>query len=70
MPSYGSIAAKERGARAEGVPAYIAVPNPPRSTSAGYLGVAYNTFAVGADPSQANFSVRNLTLPRAEHTRG
>lgn len=63
MPSYGSIAAKERGPRREGVPAYIAVPQPPRSTAAGYLGVAYNPFAVGADPSQANFSVRNLTLP-------
>jgi hypothetical protein len=63
MPSYGSITAKQRGPRGEGVPAYIAVPNPPRSTAAGYLGVAYNPFAVGADPSQANFSVRNLTLP-------
>jgi uncharacterized protein (DUF1501 family) len=63
MPSYGSITAKERGPRTEGVPAYIAVPNPPRSTSAGYLGVAYNPFAVGADPSRPDFSVRNLTLP-------
>jgi hypothetical protein len=63
MPSYGSITAKERGPRRAGVPAYVAVPQPPRSTAAGYLGVAYNPFAVGADPSTANFSVRNLTLP-------
>jgi len=63
MPSYGSIAAKERGPRREGVPAYIAVPHQPRSAAAGYLGVAYNPFAVGSDPSRPNFSVRNLTLP-------
>src|SRR5271157_4807232 len=47
MPSYGSIVAKERGPRAAGVPAYVAVPKPPRSTAAGYLGVGYNPFAVG-----------------------
>src|SRR5260370_30444475 len=32
MPSYGSIVAKERGPRRPGLPAYIAVPNPPPST--------------------------------------
>jgi hypothetical protein len=63
MPSYGSITAKERGPRRLGLPAYVAVPTPPRSTAAGYLGVGYNPFSVGADPSQKNFSVRNLTLP-------
>jgi hypothetical protein len=63
MPSYGSVVAKERGPRKPGLPAYIAVPTPPRSTAAAYLGVAYNPFSVGADPSAANFSVRNLTLP-------
>jgi len=63
MPSYGSIVAKERGPRQPGLPAYLALPNPPRSTAAAYLGVAYNPFSVGADPNAANFSVRNLTLP-------
>src|SRR5271155_2277624 len=63
MPSYGAITAKERGPRRPGLPAYIAVPNPPRSSAAAYLGVAYNPFSVGADPSTSNFSVRNLTLP-------
>src|SRR5207244_3774140 len=62
-PSYGSIVAKERGPRRPGMPAYLAVPTPPRSTAAAYLGVAYNPFSVGADPNQQNFSVRNLTLP-------
>jgi hypothetical protein len=63
MPSYGSITAKERGPRQPGIPAYVTVPNPPRSGNAGYLGVAYNPFSVGADPSAKNFSVKNLTLP-------
>ena len=63
VPSYGSMVAKERGPRRPGLPAYLAVPTPPRSTAAAYLGVAYNPFAVGSDPNQANFSVRNLTLP-------
>jgi hypothetical protein len=75
MPSYGAITARMRGPRRPGLPAYVAVPNPPRSSLAGYLGVAYNPFAVGSDPSQNNFSVRNLTLPngisleRLEHRR-
>jgi hypothetical protein len=63
VPSYGSIVAKERGPRRPGLPAYIAVPTPPRSTAAAYLGVGYNPFSVGGDPNSANFSVRNLTLP-------
>jgi uncharacterized protein (DUF1501 family) len=63
VPSYGSIVAKEKGPRRAGLPAYVAVPTAPRSTAAAYLGVAYNPFVVGADPSAANFSVRNLTLP-------
>jgi hypothetical protein len=63
MPSYGSIVAHERGPRLPGVPAYLAVPTPPRSTAAAYLGVANNPFAVGSDPNAGNFSVRNLALP-------
>ena len=63
MPSYGSIVAKQCGARRPGLPPYIAVPTPPRSTASAYLGVAYNPFSVGSDPNQAKFSVKNLTLP-------
>jgi hypothetical protein len=63
VPSYGSIVAKERGPRRPGLPAYLAVPTPPRSTAAAYLGVGYNPFSVGSDPNAASFSVRNLTLP-------
>jgi hypothetical protein len=63
MPSCGSIAARVRGPRRPGLPAYLAVPTPPRSAAAGYLGVAYNPFSVGGDPNAKGFSVRNLTLP-------
>ena len=31
MPSYGSITARMRGPRRPGLPAYVAVPTPPRS---------------------------------------
>ena len=54
----------------------MTVPKSPRSSAAGYLGVGYNPFDVGSDPSQDNFSVRNLTLPngisldRLESRRG
>ncbi len=63
VPSYGSITAKERGPRQAGLPAYVAVPQAPKSTAAAYLGVAYNPFSVGAEPNSDKFSVRNLTLP-------
>jgi len=63
VPSYGSITAKERGPRRAGLPAYVAVPQAPKSTAAAYLGVAYNPFSVGSDPSAETFSVKNLKLP-------
>jgi hypothetical protein len=63
MPSYGSITARVRGPRRPGLPAYLAVPSAPRSSSAGYLGVPYNPFSVGGDPNSDKFSVKNLTLP-------
>jgi hypothetical protein len=63
MPSYGSIVGKQCGSRQPGLPPYIAVPRAPRSSAAGYLGAAHNPFALGSDPNDANFSVRNLTLP-------
>ncbi len=61
-PSCGSVVARERGPRRAGLPAYVAIPEPPRSGQAGYLGAAYNPFAVGGDPAQEDYSVRNLSL--------
>jgi pimeloyl-ACP methyl ester carboxylesterase len=63
MPSYGSIVAKECGARQRGLPAYVAIPEPPGCGKAAYLGAAYDPFAVGGDPSEANYSVRDVSLP-------
>jgi hypothetical protein len=37
--------------------AAIAVPNAPRSTAAGYLGVSYNPFSVGDDPNVCTMSI-------------
>lgn len=63
VPSYGSIVAKEKGPRMAGYPAYVAVPKPPRSSAAAYLGVAYNPFATMDDPNSNTFKVRNLQVP-------
>jgi Protein of unknown function (DUF1501) len=62
-PSYGSIVAKEMGPRTEGFPAYVAVPNAPKSSAAAYLGVAYNPFETQGDPNSEHFNVQNLKIP-------
>ncbi len=61
-PSAGSITARLRGANAPQLPAYVCLPNPPPSANAAYLGVAYNPFSPGADPSSPGFQVRDLRL--------
>jgi hypothetical protein len=61
-PSCGSVAARLRGASAPQMPAYVCLPNPPPSANAAYLGVAYNPFAPGDDPSSPGFRVRDMRL--------
>jgi hypothetical protein len=61
-PSCGSVVARMRGANAPRVPAYVCLPNPPPSANAAYLGVAYNPFSPGNDPSSQSFEVRDLRL--------
>lgn len=61
MPSYGSITAKECGPRRPGLPAYVAIPEPPGSGYAGFLGQAYNPFAVGGDPNDPAYRIRDLS---------
>jgi hypothetical protein len=69
-PSCGSVVAKMRGANAPRLPAYVCLPNPPQSANAAYLGVPYNPFAPGSDPSSAGFQVRDLRLtPRVDLAR-
>src|SRR5947209_13963072 len=62
-PSCGSVVARMRGANAPRMPAYVCLPNPPPSANAAYLGVPYNPFAPGSDPSDPGFDVRDLRLP-------
>jgi uncharacterized protein (DUF1501 family) len=62
-PTYGSVMTKEKKSAAD-MPPFVAVPfEPSESPGAGYLGVAYNSFSVNADPASAQFSVRAITLP-------
>jgi hypothetical protein len=61
-PSCGSVVARLRGANAPRVPAYVCLPGPPPSANAAYLGVAYNPFSPGSDPSSPGFRVRDLRL--------
>jgi hypothetical protein len=62
-PTYGSVMTREKQAR-DDVPPFVAVPaEPVESPGAGYLGVAFNSFSVNADPQAANFSVRAISLP-------
>lgn len=63
-PSYGSIVAKEMGAKVEGFPSYVTVPTAPKSSLAAYLGVAYNPFETQGDPNGDNFTVQNLKVPQ------
>lgn len=63
MPSIGSIAAKVRGANAEGLPPYVGVDRPITYADAAYLGGGYNPFVTGGNPNSKNFQVRNLEMP-------
>jgi hypothetical protein len=69
-PSCGSVVARMRGANAPRLPAYVCLPSPPPSANAAYLGVAYNPFAPGSDPSSPGFEVRDLRpTPRVDLDR-
>src|SRR5215831_2479362 len=62
-PTFGSVVTREKPG-AQDVPPFVAVPfEPSESPGAGYLGVAYNSFSVNADPASAKFSVRAISLP-------
>ena len=60
-PVYGSVVAKEQGAR-NGMPPFVVIPRKDISAEAGFLGSAYDPFITG-DPNQEKFSVKDLTLP-------
>ena len=62
FPSLGSVVAKEAGFD-RALPPYIAIPDAVASAGPGYLPGAYSPFAIGGDPSKANYSVRDLNPP-------
>lgn len=62
-PSLGSIISHELGPRND-LPPYVCVPSVPNEyANSGYLSSAYGPFALGADPAQQDFRVRDLNLP-------
>src|SRR5262245_42615172 len=62
-PTYGSVMTKEKKG-VQDMPPFVAVPfEPSESPGAGYLGVAYNSFSVNADPASPKFTVRAISLP-------
>jgi hypothetical protein len=62
-PSYGSVVAKLTASFKGVLPSYVAAPDAPIFASSGYLTPAYDPFAVGGDPNQDGFRVRDLTPP-------
>ena len=63
FPSFGSVVSHEYGPRAN-LPPYVSIPNlPAPDAGAGYLGSGYGPFAIGSDPANADFTVRDLALP-------
>lgn len=70
-PSMGSVVAKLRGGRVEGIPPYVALSEKEAPFSkAAYLGPSYNPFSPGGDPNLPDFQVRNLGLPATvDHRR-
>ena len=62
-PSIGSIISHELGPR-NNLPPYVCVPSVPNEyANSGYLSSAVGPFALGADPAQKDFKVRDLSLP-------
>lgn len=64
FPSFGSIISHEQGSR-NNLPPYIAIPSVfAPDQGSGYLSSAYGPFALGSDPADRNFSVRDLASPK------
>ncbi len=64
FPSFGSIISHEQGSR-NNLPPYVAIPSvfAPEQGS-GYMSTAYGPFALGSDPADAGFTVRDLASPK------
>jgi len=63
FPSIGSVISHEYGPR-NNLPPYVCIPNQPNEfAGSGYLSSAFAPFALGSDPAQNGFKVRDLSLP-------
>lgn len=61
-PSFGAVVSHEYGPR-NNLPPYVCIPNVPNEfAGTGYLPSSYGGFALGSDPAQSNFKVRDLNL--------
>lgn len=61
-PSFGAVVSHEYGPR-NNLPAYVCIPNVPNEhAGTGYLPSSYGAFALGSDPANSNFKVRDLNL--------
>ncbi|MBM3846922.1 MAG: DUF1501 domain-containing protein, partial [Verrucomicrobia bacterium] len=62
-PSFGSVISHELGPR-KNLPPYVCIPGVPNEfAGSGYLSSAFGPFAVGSDPADAGFQVKDLVLP-------
>ncbi|HUY88172.1 MAG TPA: DUF1501 domain-containing protein [Pirellulales bacterium] len=65
-PCFGSVVAKEKGNR-NNLPPFVQIGNNVDRRFGGglggYLGIAYNAFELPGDPSDKNFTVRDVTPP-------
>jgi hypothetical protein len=64
FPSFGSIISHELGSR-NNLPPYVAVPSVfAPDQGSGYMSSAYGPFALGSDPADGGFAVRDLATPK------
>jgi len=69
-PGIGAISTKVLGSRKPGIPPYVGIPysmsigRRPGYFGGSYLGVQHNPFETVADANNANFQVRNISLPK------
>lgn len=62
FPSFGSVVSHEYGSR-NNLPPYVCVPGVPNEfAGTGYLSSSFGPFALGDDPQNPNFKVRDLNL--------
>ena len=65
-PDFGMITSRIRGARADGLPAYVGIPQQPFMTRPAYLGVGYKGFDAG-NPAAEKYSPPSLALAGGMH---